>query len=120
MFRVVTVVVIGFTAGICEETMFRGFVMSQARDGGAPAWVQVILSGVLFGAAHFGIGGISGHFDLAGALGASASTTVFGCAFALVYLAARRSLTPGIVGHGLFAFITEPWTLLYVVSAVTR
>jgi hypothetical protein len=116
-FRIVTAVAIGFTAGICEETMFRGFVMSQAKAGGAPVWMQILLSGVLFGAAHFGIGGMSGHFDLAGAAGASISTTIFGCLFALVYLAARRSLMPGIAGHGLFAFISEPWTLLFVIAS---
>jgi membrane protease YdiL (CAAX protease family) len=117
-FRIVTAVTIGFTAGICEETMFRGFVMTQAKAGSAPVWLQIVLSGVLFGAAHFGIGGLGGGFNWAAALGAAFSTTVFGCLFAVVYLLARRSLTPGIVGHGLFAFITEPWTLLFVLGSV--
>jgi membrane protease YdiL (CAAX protease family) len=115
-FRTTTSIAIGLTAGICEETMFRGFVMTQARDGGAPVWVQIVLAGVLFGLAHFGIGGFSGHFNLAGMLSAVVSTTIFGALFAIVYLLAGRSLTPGIIGHGLFAFSTEPWMLLHVVS----
>jgi len=119
-FRLIMSVAIGFTAGICEETMFRGFVMSQAREGGAPVWLQVLLSGVLFGAAHFGIGGFGGAFNWIAAFGAAFSTAVFGCLFALVYLLARRSLTPGIVGHGIFAFVTEPWMLLFVVGAAHR
>jgi membrane protease YdiL (CAAX protease family) len=117
-FRIAMAVAIGFTAGICEETMFRGFVMTEAKAGRAPVWIQIVLSGVLFGAAHFGIGGLGGSFNWAAALGAAFSTTIFGCLFAVVYLLARRSLTPGIVGHGLYAFIIEPWMLLFVLGSV--
>jgi membrane protease YdiL (CAAX protease family) len=112
-FRLATSVAIGVTAGICEETMFRGFVMAQARDGGAPAWAQVLLSGVLFGVAHAGLAGLSGHFVPAAAIGIVAGTTVFGAVFALVYLAAGRSLVPLMLAHGLFAFTTEPWMMLW-------
>lgn len=115
-FRTMTSLMIGLTAGICEETMFRGFVMTEARDGGAPVWLQIVLAGVLFGLAHFSIGGFSGHFNLAGMFSALMSTTVFGVLFAFVYLAAGRSLIPGIIGHSVFAFTTEPWMLLHVVS----
>jgi membrane protease YdiL (CAAX protease family) len=55
LFRTLTSAAIGVTAGICEETMFRGFVMGQARDGGAPWPLQALLSGALFGIAHLGV-----------------------------------------------------------------
>lgn len=113
LFRTATSVAIGVTAGICEETAFRGFVMSEARDGGAPLPVQVLMAGTLFGLAHAGIAGLSGRFDPIAAVSIIASTTVFGVLFAIVYLLGRRSLTPVIVAHGIFAFTTEPWMLLW-------
>jgi membrane protease YdiL (CAAX protease family) len=113
LFRTLTSVAIGITAGICEETMFRGFVMGQARDGGAPWPVQALLSGVLFGVAHLGLAGMTGHFDLRAAFGIVTGTTVFGVMFACVYLLSRRSLMPVILAHGIFAFTTEPWMMLW-------
>lgn len=41
-------VVLGGSAGICLETIFRGFVMTQARDAGLAVILQVTLSAVLF------------------------------------------------------------------------
>jgi hypothetical protein len=112
-FRLASSLAIGVTAGICEETMFRGFVIGQARDGGAPAVAQAILSGVLFGLAHLGMAGLSGRFEPAAAAGIVGSTTVFGVVFAAIYLAGRRSLTPVMIAHGVFAFTTEPWMMLW-------
>ena len=112
-FRLASSLAIGVTAGICEETMFRGFVIAQARDGGAPPFVQVLLSGVLFGLAHLGMAGLSGRFDVAAAIGIVGSTTVFGIVFAAIYLLGRRSLMPVMIAHGIFAFTTEPWMMLW-------
>ncbi len=112
-FRLAASVSIGITAGVCEEICFRGFVMTQARDGRAPAAVQVLLAGVTFGVAHVALAGISGHFDAAAAIGIVGSTTVFGLLFGIAYLLGRRSLTPLILAHCVFAFTTEPWTLLW-------
>jgi hypothetical protein len=112
-FRLASSIAIGITAGICEEMCFRGFVMTEARDGGAPAAVQVLLAGLTFGIAHMALAGISGHFDVAAAIGIVGSTTVFGLLFGVAYLLGRRSLTPLILAHGVFAFTTEPWTLLW-------
>jgi membrane protease YdiL (CAAX protease family) len=119
-FRLATSVAIGVTAGICEETMFRGFVMGQARDGGAHWSVQILLSGLLFGIAHAGNATLSGRFEPAAAIGIVASTTVFGALFATVYLLGRRSLWPVIVAHGIFAFTTEPWMLLWGLAQTMR
>ncbi len=117
LFRIGMAVGIGITAGISEEAAFRGFVMTQARDGRAPVLAQILLSGVLFGAAHFGWGGLGGGgFHLAAALGAVAATTVFGTLFAIVYAIGGRSLLPCILGHMVFNFIMEPWMLLRAVT----
>jgi membrane protease YdiL (CAAX protease family) len=115
MFRIVAALAVGITSGICEETMFRGFVMNQARDGRAPMVVQVLLAAILFGLAHAPWGGMAGHFDLAATLGASVSTAVIGLLFAIIFVLSRRSITPAVIGHTVFNFIWEPWMLMFAI-----
>ncbi len=99
-FRIAIALGIGISAGICEETVFRGFVMGQARDGGAHWIIQIILSAVLFGAAHVGWGGMSGHVQMQQAIGAMSATAILGLMMAISYVAGGRSLTPVIIAHG--------------------
>jgi len=46
--------VVGITAGVCEEWLYRGFFLAvvSALAGGAPAWVLVLVAAVAFGLAH--------------------------------------------------------------------
>lgn len=46
--------VVGLTAGICEEWLYRGFFLAvvAAVAGGPPAWVLVLVAAVAFGLAH--------------------------------------------------------------------
>jgi uncharacterized protein len=46
--------VVGLTAGICEEWLYRGFFLAvvAALSGGPPAWVLVLVAAVAFGLAH--------------------------------------------------------------------
>ena len=48
------------TAGICEEFLYRGFVMAALARAGLAAWGVVLLSSALFGLAHLyqGRGGL--------------------------------------------------------------
>jgi len=116
LFRVGTAVSIGISAGICEETVFRGFVMTQARDGGAHWSVQMLLSAVLFGLAHIGWGGMTGRFDPGAMVGSVFATIILGLLLAGVYLVAKRSLMPAIVAHGAIDMVIEPWLLLFMVT----
>ncbi len=115
-FRIAMALGIGLSAGICEETMFRGFVMTQARDGGAPVVIQVLLSTLLFGLAHMGWGGSSGHFELASMIGAMISTSILGLMLAIAYAVGRRSLMPVVAAHAVIDMIIEPWLMLFAVS----
>ena len=45
-----TIFVVGVLPGICEEVMFRGFVLSALRKKGI--WYGIILTAILFGAFH--------------------------------------------------------------------
>jgi hypothetical protein len=116
LFRIMVALGIGISAGICEETVFRGFVMTQARDGGAHWTLQILLSALLFGLAHMGWGGMSGHIEMAQLIGAVAATAILGLMLAIVYLASGRSLTPPIIAHATIDFMIEPWLLLYAVT----
>jgi membrane protease YdiL (CAAX protease family) len=46
--------VVGLTAGICEEWLYRGFFLAvvAAVVGGPPSWVLVLVAAVAFGLAH--------------------------------------------------------------------
>lgn len=116
LFRILVALGIGISAGICEETVFRGFVMTQAADGGAHWTVQILLSALLFGLAHMGWGGLSGHVQMAQMIGAMAATGILGLMLAITYLASGRSLTPTIIAHATIDIVIEPWLLLYAVT----
>jgi uncharacterized protein len=53
---------LALTAGCCEEFLYRGFAMAAFGRAGFPIWVSVVVSSVLFGAAHLyqGRGGLIG------------------------------------------------------------
>jgi uncharacterized protein len=115
-FRIAIALGIGISAGVCEETVFRGFVMTQARDGGLHWSLQILLSAILFGAAHMGWGGMSGHVQMQQMIGAMSATAILGLMMAISYVVGGRSLTPVIIAHGVIDILVEPWLLLYAVT----
>lgn len=82
-------VLVSITAGVCEETVFRGFVIAYLLQLplGVPVWLALTLSSVLFGVIHAGqgIGGVIG-------------TAILGLIFGGVFLA-FGGLWPAIVLH---------------------
>ncbi|HEY7977029.1 MAG TPA: CPBP family intramembrane glutamic endopeptidase [Rhizomicrobium sp.] len=116
LFRIAVALGIGVSAGICEEAVFRGFVITQANDGGAHWTVQILLSAVLFGLAHRGWGGLGSHVQMTQMIGAMAATGILGLMLAITYLASGRSLTPTIIAHATIDIVIEPWLLLYAVT----
>jgi uncharacterized protein len=53
---------LAITAGCCEEFLYRGFAMAVFARAGFPIWASVVVSSILFGAAHLyqGRGGLIG------------------------------------------------------------
>jgi uncharacterized protein len=85
------------TAGICEELIFRGYLLRQFAALGRRVWVGVLISSLLFGASH-------GYEGLATMI----MITVYGALFCVL---ARKSgsLRPGMMAHSwhdLFTGIT--------------
>ena len=116
LFRIATGLGAGISAGICEEAIFRGFVMTQARAAGLPVVVQVLFSAVLFGLAHAGWGSLAGHFNPIAFMGTIATTSAAGALLAIVYILSRRSLMPVILCHAVIDLVIEPWLVLYALG----
>ena len=82
-------VLVSFTAGYCEEVLFRGYLMTRLRlVFNMKSWVlPVILSGLAFGACH-AYQGWPGFIVL----------TVYGIMFAVLYVR-TKSLWPCVIAH---------------------
>lgn len=100
-------VVAALVAGLVEEMIFRGYVMTSLETTGKGRVTQVVISGVLFALAHFYAFG-----NPLALLSVFGSTFVLGVGLALAYQIGQRSLTPAIIGHALVDLVIEPWLLL--------
>ena len=87
-------VALSITAGICEETIFRGYLQRQFVAWTRSAPVGVILSAVLFGAGHIYQGGR-----------ATVVIGVYGLMFGIL-AEVRQNLRPGMMTHAWHDSIT--------------
>ncbi|TYP81204.1 CPBP family glutamic-type intramembrane protease [Blastococcus xanthinilyticus] len=96
--------VVGVTAGICEEWLYRGFFLAvvSALAGGPPAWVLVVVAAAAFGLAH-------AYQGRAGIV----LTGVLGAVMAVLYLDTGSLLLPVLL-HALIdlRFLLVPATAL--------
>ena len=83
-------ILVSCTAGIVEETMFRGYLQRQFGAWLRRAWLGLIASALIFGLAH-GYEGPSTMFVI----------FVFGAMFGVVAMW-RKSLRPGMMTHAMF------------------
>lgn len=80
---------VSFTAGVCEEIIFRGYLQKQLFSIFGNKVVSILFQAVIFGAAH-GYQGAKRMIVLG----------VFGFLFGLL-AQWRQSLRPGIIAHGV-------------------
>ena len=80
---------VSITAGVCEETAFRGYLMTRLRlVSKAKSWIIVaIVSSIIFGACH-AYQGWPGFIVI----------TVYGAMFAALYIR-TGTIWPGIIAH---------------------
>ncbi len=101
---------VAVVAGVVEEVVFRGYLMTSLRRMGRGPVVQVVVSAGAFALAHaYAFGG-----SLSAVVAAQIGTFALGLALALVFVAGRRSLTPVIAAHVLIDLVLEPALLLRV------
>jgi membrane protease YdiL (CAAX protease family) len=116
LFRIGAALAMAATGGVFEESIFRGFIISRARALGLPTLLQVLLSGLLFGLAHVGWGGLAGGFSWAAAIGAMVSTGVLGLLLATAYVLGKRSIWPVMAAHAVINLAIEPWLILSAIG----
>jgi uncharacterized protein len=78
---------LAFTAGFCEEFLYRGYLLNLAATAVKSLWLGLLISSILFGFAHL-------YQGRKGVIG----TTVIGLIFGLIFLASR-ALLPGQLLH---------------------
>jgi membrane protease YdiL (CAAX protease family) len=80
-------ILLSISAGICEELVFRGYLLQQFSQAGRNLSIGVLASSLLFGVAH-GYEGASGMIAIA----------IYGALFCALTIK-RGSLRPGMMAH---------------------
>ena len=105
--------------GIVEEVFFRRWIMDHFMSGGFAPILQVVISGVAFGLAHYSWTLLTKR-GIKVTLPAILSTSVLGIFLAIIYIAGGRNLGPCIFTHVLINIVIEPWLMLSAVSGKWR
>ncbi len=111
-FHLAAALLLGSTAGFCEEVLFRAFLMTEFSNAGYGKVTQVVTPGVAFGLAHAGYLN-QGFFPW---LGVMIPTALLGMMWGISYLLGRRSLLPAMVAHFLNDATALPWIAFSMVT----
>jgi membrane protease YdiL (CAAX protease family) len=103
----------GTTAGFCEEVLFRAFLMTEFAKAGYGKSMQVLAPGLVFGLAHAGYLN-QGFLPW---LGIMLPTAFIGMMWGVAYLLGGRSLIPAMVAHFLNDSTALPWVTFFMVTA---
>ena len=104
-FHLAASLMLGITAGFCEEVLYRAYLMTEfARAGYGPV-MQVLIPGLAFGLSHAGFLSL-GFLPW---LGIMLPTAFLGMMWGVAYLLGGRSLLPTIVAHFLNDATALPW-----------
>jgi membrane protease YdiL (CAAX protease family) len=113
-FHLLAALMMGITAGFCEEVLFRAFLMTEFANAGYGKVAQVLIPGVAFGLSHAGYLN-QGFLPW---LGIAVPTALIGMVWGAAYLFGRRSLVPTIVAHFLNDATALPWIAFFMVTGM--
>jgi len=113
-FHLAAAIMMGITAGFCEEVLFRAFLMTEFAIAGYGKVAQVLIPGVAFGLSHAGYLN-QGFLPW---LGIAVPTAFLGMMWGVAYLLGRRSLVAAIVAHFLNDATALPWISFFMVTAM--
>jgi hypothetical protein len=102
---------LGLFLAMGEETMMRGFFMTELHRARVPAWMQIFASGACSASYH-----TLQNPTLEGFL----PSFVLFSLHAALYVFARRSLTPTILAHSMYHAFGEPYLLMMALTAMPR
>jgi len=111
-FHLAAALMMGITAGFCEEVLFRAFLMTEFANAGYGKLGQVLIPGIAFGLSHAGY--INQGF--LPWLGIAVPTAFLGMVWGVAYLLGRRSLVPTIVAHFLNDATALQWISFFMVT----
>jgi membrane protease YdiL (CAAX protease family) len=111
-FHLCAALIMGTTAGFCEEVLFRAFLMTEFAKAGYGKSMQILLPGLVFGLAHAGYLN-QGFLPW---LGIVVPTAFLGMMWGIAYLLGRRSLVPAMVAHFLNDATALPWIAFFMVT----
>ncbi len=100
---------VGVAGAIIEESVFRGYLISELERIHVSTLVQILVSGASFAVIHIG-------FDWVGVF----LTFIMGTVLATAYVIGKRSLTPSILSHATINILIEPWLLLFIITMYSR
>jgi membrane protease YdiL (CAAX protease family) len=112
-FHLVAALLMGITAGFCEEVLFRAFLTTEFAKAGYGKSMQVLMPGIAFGLAHAGYLN-QGFLPW---LGIMVPTALLGMMWGIAYLLGRRSLVPVLIAHFLNDATALPWITFFMVIA---
>ncbi len=108
-------ILLAITAGIVEEIYFRQVLMNALQSHGVGVLLQILASGIAFGAAHAVWGAGGGWRVMRGAV---VATTMLG--LAVLYVLSGRAIVTCIEAHVLVDLVLEPALIIFAVESATR
>jgi len=111
-FHLSAALLMGITAGFCEEVLFRAFLMNEFAQAGYGNVMQVLIPGCAFGLSH---AGYVNHGVIAW-LGIALPTVFLGMMWGIAYLLGRRALVPVVVAHFLNDATALPWIVFFMMA----
>jgi len=102
---------VGIFMAIAEETMMRGFFMTELHRARVSAWIQIVASGACSAVYH--------SLQDPSFVGFLPSFVLF-TLHAGLYVLGKRSLTPVSLAHGIYNAFGEPYLLMMAMAAMSR
>jgi membrane protease YdiL (CAAX protease family) len=100
---------LGVFGAVAEETMMRGFFMTELQRAGVSTWLQIVASGACSAVYH--------ALQNPTLLGFLPSFILFSMHAAL-YVLGKRSLTPPIIAHSMYHVFGEPYLLMMAMAVM--
>src|SRR5207237_1995412 len=111
-FHLAAALIMGITAGFCEEVLFRAFLMSEFAAAGYGKVIQVLIPGAAFGLSHAGYLN-QGFLPW---LGIMLPTAFIGVMWGIAFLVGRSSLVLAIFLHFLNDATALPWLTFFMLT----
>ncbi len=102
---------LGIFMAVGEETMMRGFFMTELHRVRVPVWVQIVASGACSAAYH--------SLQNLSWIGFLPSFFLFSL-HAGLYVLGKRSLTPTIIAHSAYHMFGEPYLIMMILVTMHK